>query len=108
MAFTPGNSNGVLNGSTPVDVVAAPGASTQRLVRVIRFYNADTVSQTITVRLNDNGTGRDLRNFTLAAGESAEFEHEVLDATTKKMQALMGGAHTTTAPVYSAVWADKT
>lgn len=109
MAFTPGNSNGALNGTTAVDVVAAPAASTQRMVSKVRFYNEDSASVTITLRYNDNATTRTLQKFTLAAGESAVFEEvEVLDATTKKLQALMSGAAATTNPSYSASWADKT
>jgi hypothetical protein len=109
MAFTPGNSNGALNGTTPVDVVAAPASSTQRLVRKVRFFNLDTASVTITLQLDDNSTDRVLQKFTLAAGEAGVYEDvEVLDATTKKLQALMSGAPATTQPAYSAAWADKT
>lgn len=109
MAFTPGNSNGALNGTTAVDVVAAPAASTQRMVRKVRFFNVDTASVTVTLRYNDNGTTRTLQKFVLGVDEAGVYEEvEVLDATTRKLQAVMSAAAATTNPVYSAAWADLT
>lgn len=109
MAFTPGNSNGVLNGTTQVDCVAAPAAATQRMVRRVRVFNRDTVAQTITLLLDVSGTDRTLDKQTVQPDTMCEFElDEVLDATTKKLQLVMGAAATTTNPDFSASWADKT
>jgi len=44
MAFTPGNSNGTMNGATQVDIVVAPGSSTQREVANVSFFNRDTAA----------------------------------------------------------------
>lgn len=63
--FSPGQSNGATNGSTAVTLVAAPGASTQRQVKEILIYNADTVSHNFTVRINDSSTIRVLGLFTV-------------------------------------------
>lgn len=49
-------SDGVLNGTTAVDLIAVPGASTLRTVQEIQIYNADSVTHTITVRLLDSAT----------------------------------------------------
>ena len=40
--FVAGATNGVLNGTTPVTVVGSPGASTQRRIKEISVYNADS------------------------------------------------------------------
>lgn len=109
MAFTPGNSNGALNGTTSVDIVAAPAASTQRLVQSVVFYNRDTADVTITLRLDDNGTLRLLDRQTVSSATAWTFEvTQVLDATTKKLSALMSAVAATTNPDFSAAWADKT
>ncbi len=109
MAFTPGNQNGVLNGTTQVDIVDSPGASTQRSVRNVAFYNRDSVAQEITLKYSANGTLRFLDKQTVQPGESWVYSVlQVLDATTDKLVAVMTAAVTTTAPDFSANYADKT
>ncbi len=73
-AFTPGNSNGVLNGTTAVDVVAAPDSSTYRQIKALSITNLDSVTNTFTIRYNDNGTVRKVGVFSLATGYSLHFE----------------------------------
>jgi hypothetical protein len=72
-AFTEGNLNGELNGTTAVDIVPAPAASARRTVTEIVLHNADTAAVTVTLRLDDNGTVRIIRAIPLAAGESWEM-----------------------------------
>lgn len=72
-AFTPGASQTITTGSTAVDIVAAPAASTQRAVKFISVYNADTAAHTYTFRYNDNGTTRILFAPLLAVGQSATY-----------------------------------
>ena len=67
-AFTEGNSNGALNGSTLVDVVIAPAASTRRVIKSITIFNRDTAAVTLTVYYNDNATQRVIFSGTVAAG----------------------------------------
>lgn len=55
-AFTLGNTNLNSNGTTPVTVVGAPGAGTQRQVKEVRVFNNDTVSHTVTLYLFDGST----------------------------------------------------
>lgn len=74
--FTPSMSNGLLNGTTAVEVVAAPAASTQRQIKEITIYNADTVSHDITVQLDDTATDRILVKHTVAVGESLHYRQE--------------------------------
>jgi hypothetical protein len=109
MALTPGNSHGALNGTTPVDIVAAPAASTQRLVRSVTFFNRDTAVVTITLRLDDGGTERVLDKQAVQPDEAWVYAvAQVLDTATKKLEAVMSGAPATTNPDFSATWADKT
>lgn len=52
-AATEGNSNGVFNSDTNVEVLAAPGASTRRVVRELTIYNKDTSPITFTLMIRD-------------------------------------------------------
>ena len=69
-AFTEGSSDGVLNGSTQVTLVASPSASTRRLIKTIYIQNGDTVANTITVTYNDNGTLRTIAKVTLQVNDT--------------------------------------
>lgn len=68
-ADTVGESDGTLNSTTDVDIVAAPGAD-QRLVRQVHIYNADTVAVTVTVKTDAGGTERNLIKMTLQPAEA--------------------------------------
>lgn len=61
------------NNTTPVNVVASPAASTQRVVDYLSIYNSDTNSAGVTVNLNANGVLYPLFKTTLAVGEKLEF-----------------------------------
>lgn len=65
---TEGNSNGTSNDTTAVDIVAAPAASTRRIIKDISVYNNDNISHTFTINYNDNGTLRKIWTGTLASG----------------------------------------
>jgi hypothetical protein len=68
--FVEGSSDGALNGTTQVTLVASPAASTRRLIKSIFIENRDTASVTITVTLNNNGTLRNIAKVTLAVGDT--------------------------------------
>ena len=68
--FTEGSSDGVLNGTTQVTLVASPAASTRRLIKTIYIENNDTVANTITVTYKNNGTLRNIVKVTLAVGDT--------------------------------------
>ncbi len=72
-AYTPGRTVTNTNNTTAVAAVAAPGASTQRVVDLISVYNADTVAQTVTVKYDDNGTEYVLWSGTLSVGETLTY-----------------------------------
>ena len=68
--YTPGSNNTATNNTTAVTAVAAPASSTERQIKLMTVYNADTVAATLTLRYNDNGTTRILTNTTLNPGDS--------------------------------------
>lgn len=61
------------NNTTDVTIVAAPAASTQRIVDLINIYNADTVAQTVTVKVDVNGTEYELVKMLLNPGETLSY-----------------------------------
>ena len=69
-SFAEGSSDGALNGTTQVTLVAAPAASTKRLIKSIFIQNKDTASVTLTITVNNNGTLRNLAKVTLAVGDT--------------------------------------
>ena len=68
--FVEGSSDGILNGTTQVTMVAAPAASTRRLIKSIFIENNDTAPVTIIVTLNNSGTLRNIQKVTLAVGDN--------------------------------------
>jgi len=74
--YTPGANTGQSNNTTAVTVVAAPASGDQRQIKSINIYNADTVSATVIVQYNDNGTLRQLFAIALATGESLQYSYE--------------------------------
>jgi len=68
--FVEGSSDGTLNGTTQVTLVASPAASTRRLIKTIYIENGDTAPVTITVTLNNSGTLRTIAKVTLQVGDT--------------------------------------
>lgn len=57
-SFTEIPNDGTLNSTTPVTIVAAPAASTRRIVKSFIIFNRDTVNITVTLSYNNAGTLR--------------------------------------------------
>ena len=72
-AYTPGRTFVNTNNTTDVNVVPAPAASTQRVVDFVNVFNLDTVSATVTVKFDANGTEYVLWQGVLATGERLEY-----------------------------------
>lgn len=68
-----GSSDGLTNSTTAVTPVAAPSSGAFRQVKFLSVYNADTVAAILTVRINDNGTFRNICKTTLAVGDTLFF-----------------------------------
>lgn len=69
-SFTEGATDGALNGSSQVTLVAAPAASTRRIIKTIYIENKDTAAVTITVTYNNNGTLRTIAKVTLQVADT--------------------------------------
>lgn len=72
-AYTPGRTFVNTNNTTDVNVVPAPAASTQRVVDFVNVFNLDTVSQTVTVKFDANGTEYILWQGVVATLERLEY-----------------------------------
>lgn len=64
------------NNTTAVTAVPAPSSNTQRQVKHLVIYNADTVSMTVLVQLLDGATVRVLNKTTLLPGASLEWSQD--------------------------------
>jgi len=69
-AFTEGSTQSQSNGTTPVTIVAAPAASTRRLVKTITIHNNDTVAHIIIFKVNVSSTLYFIYKTSLPAGVS--------------------------------------
>ena len=90
--YVPGENDGTSNSTAAVTVVAAPGASTQRHIKLIDVQNADTVAATVTLRYNNNATTRTLVKVALGIGAHLIYTDgegwRVLDASGSVMTTL--------------------
>ena len=68
--FTEGSNDGVMNGTTPVTLVAAPSASTRRIIKAISIQNRDTAAATVTVNLVSAGGTRQIWKGILQVGDT--------------------------------------
>lgn len=67
-SLTEGANDGALNGTSAVTLVAAPGSSTQRVIKWITIQNKDTAAATVTITYNNSaggGTTRQIAKVTL-------------------------------------------
>lgn len=71
--FTPGVSNVLTNDTTDVDFVAAPSASTQRRIKSLTVYNADTATAAPHLKLDISGTEYTVWKGVLATGELLSY-----------------------------------
>ena len=69
-AFTEGATDGALNGTNSVTLVAAPASSTRRAIKTITIQNRDTAAVTVTVSYNNNSTLRTIAKVTLQVGDT--------------------------------------
>lgn len=63
------------NNATAVDLVAAPSSGAVRDIDHVTIRNSDTVAQTVTTRLNDNGTTYILWSGNVNVGDTLEYTH---------------------------------
>src|SRR3990167_8658875 len=63
------SANGATNSTTAVTVLSAPQAGSRKSINSFSLYNADTVTATATIRLNDNSTMRTIVKVALLTGD---------------------------------------
>ena len=63
------SANGATNSTTAVTVLSAPQAGSRKSINSFSLYNADTVTATATIRLNDNATMRTIVKVALLTGD---------------------------------------
>jgi hypothetical protein len=68
--FIEGATDGALNGTNSVTLVAAPASSTRRTIKTITIENKDTAAVTLTISYNNNGTLRTIAKVTLQVGDT--------------------------------------
>lgn len=88
-AFTEGSAVAQSNGTTNTEVLAAPSASTRRIVTAVSIFNNDTVSQTVTLYLRVTATDYGIIKRTLAAGEWFIFGEAALGGSSSLDQDLV-------------------
>lgn len=111
MAFLEIGSEGDFNGTTQVDIVAAPASSTRRLVRSVAMANVDTIAHTLIISKSVGGgpTVRELARETLQPGDHWEYDRiVVLDSTNETVVGKLAAAIATTNPTFDAAYADAT
>jgi hypothetical protein len=94
-SFVPGSNDGQSNGTNDVTIVSAPSSNTYRLVKSITIYNKDTVDTVVTIKLDNNGTERELIKITLETGDTLEFDEDgwkviSSEGYIKKVNSVMG------------------
>lgn len=99
--YTPGRQLSTTNGTTPVDIVSSPSASTQRVVDYISVYNSDTGSKEVTIRFDDGTNERILYKATLGIGEQVIYQEGKGFATYTNAGALKTSLNQGNSPITS-------
>lgn len=113
MAITLGSTRTQLNGATPVTVVAAPAASTVRVVLAIRLNNTDTAAITPSLSKDISATAVQVaKEPGLAVDDTwipvSRDKPMFLSATTESLKMVLSGAAATVNPYCVAEWLDRT
>jgi hypothetical protein len=90
--FTPGSSDGVSNGATPVTMLAAPIAGYFTNIKYISVYNSDTAQRAVNIELLDGSDRRMLLSSALQPGETIVYS----DGSGWMLMGTDGSVHVTT------------
>lgn len=74
--FAEGTTDGTTNGTTEVAMLAAPGASTNRVIKYIIITNVDTATKTVTIKTKAGATYR-----TIIVSDIAPNDSLIMDTT---------------------------
>lgn len=73
-AFTPGSSEGIISSATTTTIVSAPGASTQRQIKMLTLKNTGSSANSLTLQKDVSATDYELMpRITLSAQESITY-----------------------------------
>ena len=93
--FSPNFNIGTTTGTSPVDVVPAPPASTRRVTDFLRVFNCDNVNHTVTLNVDISGVDFLLNRVVLAPNEALEYVDgegfRVLTSSGSVKQAVVAG-----------------
>lgn len=64
------------NSTTLVDIISAPAASTQRIVKFINVFNADTIQAAVQIRYFDGSSGFEQMEFVLNPNDTLIYSSE--------------------------------
>lgn len=73
IGFTSIASDGLTSGITAITLVPPPPASTQRQVKYISIFNGDTISTSVSVRINNNGVLRGIVKVLLDPNDTLSY-----------------------------------
>jgi len=104
--------DGVIDtGATAKDLIDAPGTGIERYELTGHLHNADSVAQVITIRFTDTSSDRNIFKESVPADSTVDLNALLkgycLRETTDSIEALLVGAHTTTAPSFVCNWKEK-
>ena len=71
-----GSKQSVSNNTTDVDIVSAPAQNFVRNVEYISIYNADSITSTVTVKIDDGVTETIIIKAALATLESLHYDNQ--------------------------------
>lgn len=101
MAFTEGGNEGILTGTTPIEVVPAPGAGEKRIVKNVHFFNEDSASVTVVVSKKKGATNFDIAHIPLTTKTQGTLDKIiVLDATDESITARLLAAPASVNPTF--------
>lgn len=109
MTFAEKNAHGATNSTTAVDVVATPASGRTFVVRNVIVHNRDTVAAVVILQLVDSAGPNTRRLIKQSLDPDATLIFEgivVLDATTRKVQVVLGAAITTNQLDFTAAYGD--
>lgn len=109
MPFAEKGADGQTNGTTAVDAIPAPASSTTHVMRNVVVHNRDTIVHTVIVQKVSAGGTRRMVNQSIDPGGMLNVEVTVnCDATTSKVQVVLGEAIVTTQPDWVANYGQVT
>lgn len=98
---------GNLNGTTPVTIISAPGASEQHVTAAgsVSVYNNDTVDHRVIFQKNKAGTITEIARVLITSlGAGLMPKKVVLDDTDETLEAVSDATATTTEPKFDSAY----